>query len=233
MNTPLTPRPQEEQLDGFELALLHELQEVSRDQARPGPSPAGPSPTDRFRRRRWVLPLGAAAAGAVVLALVQPLGAGSPAFAVTEQDGQVTVEINRLEGPQALEEALAEHGITAVVDYPEPGTQCSPGRYQQAPPSGDGSGTTGATGTSAGGQGGDAGDGAVFSMTLDPADYTGRTLVLEAVWFDDVAFALSSGVAQGPVGPCDPVPSDLLQELDPQQVEGPGADTGVAPSTGP
>lgn len=230
------PRPEApEPLDGFETALLRELSTVVREQADAPPStslPAMGPPTAHTERagvRRWLIPVGVAAAGAAALAIAQPFGGAAPAFAVQEQDGAVTVEIHRLEGPEALEAALAEHGIAAVVDYPEEGTMCSPGRYVEAAspdqtpqevagtPPGSPVGSISAEGSS--GQGSDGHT--AFSITLDPADYVDRTLVLESMWLGEQVWVVGVGTATGEVGPCDPVPA-----TGPQFEQGP-------PGTGP
>lgn len=226
-----THRHPEQPLDGFETALLQELRGVVQNRAeaatagslnQSGPKLAAPNRTSPPTRtsppnhtRRWALPVGIAAAGAAALAIVQPFGGATPAFAVEEQDGAVTVEINRLEGPEDLQEALAEHGITAAVDYPEAGTMCSPDRYVPAATTGGGS-VSASSGNGPGAQSGQGEAATVFSITLDPADYVGKTLVLESAWFGDEAWTVGVGTAEGEVGPCDPVPADTLI---PQQIE--------------
>jgi hypothetical protein len=67
------------------------------------------------RRWRWAaVPAGAAAAAAAALLLLQP----AAAYAVTESgSGYVVVTISRLDDAAGLEKALAEHGITADVEY--------------------------------------------------------------------------------------------------------------------
>lgn len=207
-----------EPLDGYETALLRELRGVVQERAylvsaHTSQSPDGPRLTSRPRRTlRWAVPLGIAAAGAVALTITQPFSGGTPAFAVEEQSGEVTVQINRLEGADGLEAALAEHGITAAVDYPEEGTRCSPDRFVAAPPGGSGTMTATAS---------EAEVGTSFSLTLDPADYAGKTLVLESTWFGDQAWSVGVDTAHGEVGPCNPVPHD---DPSPEQ---------FAPGTGP
>jgi len=200
-----------EPLDGFETALLQELRTVVQDRAGAAPAPgdtrhtaghSGSAPGAPHRLRRWALPVGVAAAGAAALAIAQPFGGATPAFAVEQgSDGTVTVEINRLDGPEALEAALAEHGITAAVDYPEEGTMCSPDRYVPAAV------VPGSMSASTGIAPGEATGESAFSITLDPADYAGRTLVLESTWLDEGSWVVGVGTAEGEVGPCDPVPA--------------------------
>lgn len=224
-----------EPLDGFESALLQELRSavqghtgaasapgaVRQSGHEPGHQPAPGRGSRPHRVRRWATPVGVAAAGAVGLAIAQPFGGTTPAFAVDETpDGVVNVEINRLEGPEALEAVLAEHGITAAVDYPAEGTMCSPDRYVEAPTTGSGGLTASVT------EGSGSGVAPAFSIALDPADYVGKTLVLESTWFGNQAWAMGVGTAEGEVGPCNPVPAEV------PQVEQGGPGTGPGPGSG-
>lgn len=50
-----------------------------------------------------------------------------PAYAIAQQEGgDIVVTIHRLEDPQDLERSLAEHGVSATVDYTEPGSSTWP-----------------------------------------------------------------------------------------------------------
>jgi hypothetical protein len=100
-------------LDSFESALLSELRDVVAERSAAQP-----------RRRKPVLVAAAAAAtvAASVGAIVFGLGTGGPAPASaysvsTEDDGDIVVQIRRLDDADGLELALAEHGITAKVSY--------------------------------------------------------------------------------------------------------------------
>ena len=99
-------------LDDFETALLTELRTVvaasDGQQVRP-----------RHRKRIAVL---AAAVAAAVVAIAVTLGLDatrpSPAYAVADTGaGDIVVTITRLDDAKGLEQALAEHGIKAEVDY--------------------------------------------------------------------------------------------------------------------
>lgn len=111
-STSPTPSPSPG-LDSFERDLLTELRSVVTERA----AAAAPRTAPPSRRRR---PLQAASAvGALVAAAgAAVLAGGSPAFAVdTTDDGSVVVTINELDDADGLEEALADHGVRAEVDY--------------------------------------------------------------------------------------------------------------------
>lgn len=66
----------------------------------------------------------------MAVALIATALRPSPAYAVSGGNGkQVTVKVNRLEGPEGLEQALREHGITADITYLPSDKACQPGRY--------------------------------------------------------------------------------------------------------
>lgn len=95
-------------LDSFEAALLTELRETVSQRA------AAPAK----RRTRSV----AAVAVAGIAALATGIGltsmGGSPAFAVeTAADGEIIVRIHELTDAAGLEQALADQGVTAKVQY--------------------------------------------------------------------------------------------------------------------
>jgi hypothetical protein len=92
--------------DTFEQGLLTELRGHVAERA-----------TARVphRRLRWLAgPVAAAGAAiAIGVALLQP----AAAYAVTESGDEVVVTISRLDDADGLEQALADHGIEAEVDY--------------------------------------------------------------------------------------------------------------------
>ena len=191
------------ELAGMELAGAREGGLVSAGAPGAGVTGAGvelvgaPGARRRFRRSPWVrggavIATAAAAAGAFVLS---PLGA-DPAFAVsTRADGVVSVTINRAEGAQALEQALAEVGIPADVTYLPADQECARGRFVEA--RGDGSVTSLAMGS----------DGAT-TLTVNPAALKpGQRFVLTSSMTDSQSLQVFAAVSQGPVGPCVPVPS--------------------------
>ena len=195
-------------LDRFEEDLLVYLRGVVAERAASEPLAreavtgagvelAGAPGARRLRRSPWVrggalIATAAAAAGAFVLS---PLGA-DPAFAVsTRADGVVSVTINRAEGAQALEQALAEVGIPADVTYLPADQECARGRFVEA--RGDGSVTSLAMGS----------DGAT-TLTVNPAALKpGQRFVLTSSMTDSQSLQVFAAVSQGPVGPCVPVPS--------------------------
>lgn len=97
-------------LDGFDRALLTELRHVAMQGA----------PAPRRTRRLALAGTGVAALAATVVG-VTTLGS-STAYAVSENgDGDVVITIRELEDASGLEDALAGHGIDAVVDYDNSG----------------------------------------------------------------------------------------------------------------
>lgn len=197
MNTPT--RVDDAPLDHFEASLLRELKQIVAEH--PTGAPAPPQRTPLWRRPAVRLTSAAAAAALAVGGyLASPLGT-SPAFAVdAAADGTVTVTINRLEGAQALEDALAAEGIRADVTYPAQGRQCRAGRYDESTP------VAGAPGPATGGHGnrvsvqsGSAGDS--FTIRRDLLK-PGQTLVIESMWPAEGTWAMKLGIATGPVGAC-------------------------------
>lgn len=178
-------------LDHFETVLLRELQaNVDReDSITSKPEVLGGSP--RWQHdRRWKF-AGVAAAAALAVALIVPMLAPSPAYAVTERNGgEIFVEVNRLEGAGELEQALAEHGITADITYLPPEKECAADRYVSADTPGLRLSTSADT----------------FQVTI-PAGALGKddTFVLDASvkpLVDGVQARVSFGVARGTVAPC-------------------------------
>lgn len=96
------------ELDSFDRALLTELRHVAAEGA---PAPA------RRTRKRWALSGAGIAAAAVTALGVTTLGS-SAAYAVDEtSDGDIVITIRELDDADGLEDALADHGIDAEVDY--------------------------------------------------------------------------------------------------------------------
>lgn len=116
-------------LDHFETALLNELQTDVAQQSSVVSRPQVMGGSARWEhKRRWQL-AGAAATVALAVAVLVPTLAPTPAYAVDERNGEVNVRVNRLEGAEALERALAEHGIVADITYLQPSKECAAGRY--------------------------------------------------------------------------------------------------------
>ncbi len=117
-------------LDHFETALLRELQANvnQQDNITSNPEVIGGS-THWQQDRRWQF-AGVAAAAALAVAVIVPMIAPTPAYAVTERNsGEIRVQVNRLEGAEELERALAEHGVTADITYLQSNKECAPDRY--------------------------------------------------------------------------------------------------------
>jgi hypothetical protein len=182
-------------LSAFEASLLAELRGVVATRGTHGPEAlrAGPDRygNRRSNRRRWAAGggvagvLGALVAGAVALS-------PTPAFSVTEGNaGTITVEVNRLEGAAALEEALAQYGVAADITYLEPEKKCAPGRYEEKA-------VTGLTLTVGGED---------FGIVIQPGVLEdGETLVVSAsvgpVIDHSQQAEVEFGVATGAVAPC-------------------------------
>jgi hypothetical protein len=174
------------ELDAFEELLLAELKTVATAQ-----SPATrPAPIRRRRSRLWYLPATGAAAAATI-ALVMVLYRPAPAYAVSGGNGKtITVKVNRLEGAQALQEALRNHGIAANITYLASNKVCQSGRFSEVD-------TPGLT----------------LSVNADRFEVTipsgavaqGDTFVLSAAVTpvnQGVRAIVDFGIAQGPISPC-------------------------------
>ncbi len=97
------------ELDSFDRALLTELRQVAAERAT--------APVRRTRKRWAYAGTGVAAAAVAAFGLSSTLGSPS-AYAVDEQgDGDIVITIHELDDADGLEQALAEHGIEADVDY--------------------------------------------------------------------------------------------------------------------
>lgn len=138
--------------------------------------------------------MGAAAAVGIAVAVVAVKALPTPAYAVSGGNGQqVTVQVNGLEGADALQRALRTRGIAAGITYLPPGQACQPGRHPEL-------GTPGLTlSVSA----------ARFEITIPPcAVPEGGTFVLSAAvrpLDHGVQAVVAFGVTQGVVTPCSPV----------------------------
>jgi hypothetical protein len=110
------------QLGQFEQDLLTELREVVAGRA------TVPPPRRALPRKRLTLATAAAGLLAAGLLFGVPALSGEQtpaAYAVaTNDDGTVTITINRLDDPEGLERDLAAHGITADIDFAPPGKGC-------------------------------------------------------------------------------------------------------------
>ena len=123
--TPAPTNPSNRPLDSFESALLGELKTVAAEQGSPAHSP-------RRRRTVWAASGAALATGLGVFGVATLMP--TPAFSVSESNGELTVKVNRLEGAEALEKKLAEYGVAADITYLEPGMVCAEGRYVDVTP---------------------------------------------------------------------------------------------------
>lgn len=183
----LTPAP----LDTFETALLAELrsQVASSD-----PTEAPLSPVSELcphRKRRRITAVAASAAGIVAASLAVHSLLPTPAYAVTGSNTtKIKVHVMRLEGADGLERALAKKGIKSDITYLPAGKICSPGRYTDAPPS--------SIVISIGSD--------EFWLTIPARSVKdGDTLVMSAAvapFGKGVRVWIDSGVARGPVAPC-------------------------------
>jgi hypothetical protein len=99
-------------MNTFESSLLTELREHVATRA----VTARRAHSSRIKRLRWsAIPVGAAAATAVALVLIQSPAA---AYAVTTaDDGNVVVTIDKLSDASGLQQALQADGINAIVNY--------------------------------------------------------------------------------------------------------------------
>ncbi|WP_112249058.1 hypothetical protein [Kribbella monticola] len=148
-------------------------------------------------RRRLVLAAAAVGALAVVAAVAMDRG-GAPAYAVTRNDdGTVTIKIERFEDADGLEAAIEKYGVNAEVDYLPWGKTCREPRYTVAPDA-----DQQAAATSVGDNSGD-------SVLLRPNEFAAdETLVIVHSGYEDPSVKVRSFrqlVAKGPVSPCEPV----------------------------
>jgi hypothetical protein len=113
------------QLGTFEQNLLTELREVVRLRGAPRP------PRLPVRRGLALAAGGGALAAAAVLGPPALGGDSTPAAYAVEanDDGSLTVTIERFEDADGLERQLAQHGVSAVVDYVPYDKRCQQPRY--------------------------------------------------------------------------------------------------------
>lgn len=121
--TPTTDQP----LDSFESALLADL----KKQVASNPA-AAPTPARRHGRTVLGVSVGGVVAAGVAAFGISSLTA-SPAWSVSESNGELTVKVNRLEGAENLERELAAHGVKADITFLPPGMKCQDDRYVEAP----------------------------------------------------------------------------------------------------
>ncbi|GGL50461.1 hypothetical protein [Planomonospora parontospora] len=164
-----------------------------------------PSRLERRSALRRPILLSSVLAAAAALAVAVPVltGGGTPAYAVSRNpDGTITVEINEVRDPKALEADLNALGFDAVVDYVPRGKQCEDPRSDSLLPReetydpADGRplviprGVTGPEGGFLFDPGAlDDGQTAVLEFTLGEND----DAVISAVW---------ARISNGPVKPC-------------------------------
>lgn len=197
----------------FEDRLLTELRAVVS--ANPAPAPV--RATTRTPARRPIAiggTLAGVGAGAVAISLAMAGGA-SPAYAVSDHDGKVSVSISSLQDAAGLKRELAAVGVTSVVDYLPAGKTCKQPRISH---------TGQATGAINQLNVGRRSDGAT-TFTFDAGQIGDGTLVIEASG-DDTSNSLSVRVADGTVAPCTPV------EGTPPADGGPGAGTQMSTEDG-
>lgn len=197
----------QEPLDAFESRLLLELREVVTERS-PATAPAsaatpvlGPSPRRRLRRRWAIAGVAAATAGLTVWGLATPTA--NLAYAVEEDaDGDVTFSLFDPAEVAGMEDALAEHGISADVTVLPLGMICADGRFPGENDHPDWLGPP------------DRGTEDRYSLywTIPAGALAeGETLVLVYMGVLDQlepgeSAATSVAVADGPVGECEPIP---------------------------
>lgn len=151
-----------------------------------------------LRRPVWRRPelalasVGGLTAAVLAVVVVSTVSRPLPAYAVSGGNGEeVEVQVNRLEGASALEDALRERGIAADVTYLPSHRRCQPDRYVDDSPSGLSLGVSADR----------------FEVTI-PAGAVGtrETFVLSAsvtpLPDGGVAATVDYGIAQGPVAAC-------------------------------
>ncbi|ADD44239.1 hypothetical protein Snas_4595 [Stackebrandtia nassauensis DSM 44728] len=206
MQNPKRPR-------GYEDRLLSELKTyVSERNQTMTTIEETPAKTPRFGRAAKFSFAGAVGAVALGVGAVVALPAltASPAYAVEDtKGGNVRVQVNSPDDAAGLEEALAEHGIKAKVDFPPIGYVCDWERYEPAVVDDNGEGEAIELGET------DEGEPfAAFEVNPDNYSLDGDiTLVVEiseGAFDKDAENVMVTGLeaAKGEVGECDPVKDD-------------------------
>jgi hypothetical protein len=206
----------------YEERLLAELRALVEQNAA-----AAPPPRAVRRRRPRLVVAGVAGGACAATALIAFAGGddGSTAYAVDHHDdGSVTVEIKALADATGLERELRAAGVPAEVDYLPIGQKCREGRFKPAAPGGRS--TSSLT---------QRADGSV-SFTISAGELQrGQTLVITSSGGrSQGATAVATAVAQGDVGPCEPVKAPGLPDPEPGGAPaGPQSGTTEAHGSGP
>ncbi|MGH3460777.1 MAG: hypothetical protein ACRDP9_04805 [Kribbellaceae bacterium] len=152
-------------------------------------------------RRRTALIAAGVGIFAVGATLGVPLIGGertaAPAYAVQRNDdGTVSVRIERFEDADGLEAAIERYGVNAEVDYLPYGKTCREPRYTVAPTADQSAAVS-------------VGDQDGSSILLTPGDFdSNETLVImhsSAQQAGVEGRVIQQLIAEGPVAPCDPV----------------------------
>ncbi|MFF0726964.1 hypothetical protein [Streptomyces sp. NPDC004134] len=210
-------------MGGFEERLLGELKQVVAERAAEEAAVARPEPVavraPRPRRRMWAgltASVGVAAAGAAAVVALPAMG-GSAAYAVEKNDdGSVSVTVEKYEDADGLERELEKHGVSAEVDYVRAGMWCQDDRgegvdryglFEHAPEQ-------------------EAGGGMTF--TLRPSEFRpgDHVVIVTSVSGsgDEITKQIGWQVVNGPVQPCNPAPipeepDELPTEVDKQTAQ--------------
>jgi len=226
-----------------------------------GPGGPGPQSASAWRRRGPRLVLGAALAlAAVAVALIVSAGGDNPpaAFAVEPQEGGgVTIKIYSLEDASGLEQALEDAGIRAQVNWLPVGMTCEP-HFTPSTVKLPGGGTVGAF--EGGGKGawtisvgstqrwresfgkirrGEISADQIANFNLDPAAFRPDQSVIlfgspEPFGGDPKGgFQARFQVAEGPVGPCEPLPAPAASIGSIKLPQGVANGTGQVPAEAP
>lgn len=193
-------------LDPFQTKLLAELRAVVTENATTPDAPSAPTASDASRPTPppWRRPLVAAAPLALVAGAVgvSTTYLAPPAYALEPGADTVKVTINKLEGAQKLQADLADLGIKAVVDYTPAGTLCKPGCFTESTRR-----ANQPVGVEAAGSDGVDTNAITLPRHLLADD---ETFVLESSWVGDTEWTIMLGIADGPVGECEPIPVSSL-----------------------
>lgn len=226
-----------------------------------GPGGQGPQPASGWRRRGPRLALGAAiAVAAIAVALIVSAGGDNPqaAFAVEPQEGGgVTIKVYSLKDASGLEQALEDAGIRAQVNWLPAGKTCEPD-FTPSRVKLPGGGTIGAF--EGGGPGalaisvgstqrwresfgkirrGEISDDEIANFNLDPAAFRPDQSVIlfgspEPFGGDpEGGYQARFQVAEGPVGPCEPLPAPATSIGSIKLPQGVAGGTGQVPAQAP